>query len=83
MEVRQQIRQFLESEILYVEDSFSYNDDTSFIAEGLIDSMGVMELVAYTQSRFGIRVDERDVTPENFDSISKLAAYIDRKRQAA
>lgn len=58
----------------------SYDNDTSFLGQGIIDSMGVMQLVMHVQSAFGITVDPGEVTPGNFDSLNNLASYILRKR---
>ena len=41
-----------------------------------------MQLVEFAQAEFGITVGEREVTPENFDSVNKLAAFVRSKRQA-
>jgi acyl carrier protein len=80
MDLVEQISKYVRNNLLYVDDSFEYDDDTSFIGEGLIDSMGVMELLTYVQSEFEITVDQSEVTPDNFDSVNKLAAFIRRKQ---
>jgi acyl carrier protein len=80
MESEKRIRKYVAENLLYVDDDFTYDNDTSFIGEGLIDSMGIMELVMYVQSEFGITVEQEDLTPANFDSMNKLIAFIDRKR---
>ena len=80
MELVEQIGKYVRSNLIYVDDDFEYDNDTSFIGEGLIDSMGVMELLTYVQSEFDIAVDQHEVTPENFDSVNKLAAFIHRKQ---
>src|SRR5437867_9598586 len=82
MQLEEQIQDYLISNLLYVEDDYEYDRDTSFIGDGLIDSMGVTELVTYVESAFGITVEQEDVTPDNFDSINKLAAFI-RRSQAS
>src|SRR5881392_2977947 len=74
------IQDHLTSHLLYVEDGCEYDHDTSFIGEGLIDSMGVMELVSFVQFSFHIPVEQIDVTPDNFDSVNKLAAFVRRKQ---
>ena len=78
MELVEQIGKYVRNNLLYVDDGFEYDNDTSFIGEGLIDSMGVMELLTYVQSEFDITVDQHEVTPDNFDSVNKLAAFIRR-----
>ncbi len=48
----------------------------------VIDSMGVLNLVAYLQEHFGITVDDDEVVPSNLDSINNLVAYVERKLAA-
>lgn len=81
MDVKRHIRAYIADNLLFTEEGIEYDDDTSFLEKGLIDSMGVMELVMYVGTGFGIHVDPRDVTPENFDSVNRLAAYIGRKQE--
>lgn len=83
MNLEDHIRKYLAQNVLYVDDGFDYGNDTSFLAEGIIDSMGVMEIVAYVQSAFHVTVEQKEVTPENFDSVAGLAAFIRRKQAAA
>jgi acyl carrier protein len=83
MELTKQISKYVTENLLYVDDGFEYDNDTSFIGEGLIDSMGVMELLTYVQSTFDITVDQQEVTPDNFDSVNKLADFVRRKQQTA
>jgi acyl carrier protein len=73
------VRMFLSHNILFSGDEFPYGNDISLLEEGVIDSMGVLELVSFVQSAFGIAVEPNDVTRDNFDSISRLAAYIRAK----
>src|SRR5713226_7441258 len=80
MDLEKHIRKYVAENLLYVDDDFEYDNDTSFIGEGLIDSMGIMELVTYVQSDFDITVEQQEVTPDNFDSMNKLVAFIRRKQ---
>ena len=82
MEVRAAIRTFIAADLLFSGDEFPYADDDSFLKEGIIDSLGVMDLVAFVGKSFGIAVAPEEVTPANFDSVSKLAEYIGRKQAA-
>jgi acyl carrier protein len=70
-----QIRDYLSRNILFTGE-FPYDDEASLLEEGIVDSMGVMEVVAFVQSEFGIDVQPGEVTRANFDSVGKLAAYI-------
>lgn len=75
--VQAQVRSFVEKNF-YVPDSFALGDDTSLLESGIVDSTGVMEIVSYLQSDFGIDVPDRDLIPDNLDSITKIGAYIRR-----
>lgn len=80
MEIEVDIRSFVARNLLFSEDGYSYPDETSFLREGIIDSLGVLELVDFAAAKFGIQVDPTEVTPENFDSVGRLAAYVRRKQ---
>lgn len=77
------IRAYIAENILFSGDVYPFPDDASFLDEGIVNSMNVLEVVAFVESRFGIAVDDDDIVPDNFDSVSKLAAYVMRKRAAA
>jgi acyl carrier protein len=55
-----------------------FADDTSFLTTGIIDSLGIGQLVAFVESTYAIRVPDTHLVPENFDSVAKLAAYVER-----
>jgi acyl carrier protein len=55
------------------------NDNTSFIDAGLVDSMRVLELVDFLESRFRITVLDSELVPENLDSISNICRYLETK----
>jgi acyl carrier protein len=61
----------------------AFGDEESLLANGVIDSMGILALVTFTEEAFGIAVDDDDLVPENFDSIAALAALVERKSAAA
>jgi acyl carrier protein len=79
MSIESRIRTHLANNVLFTGDEFEFEDDDSLLDEGIIDSIGVMELVLFVKQDFGITVDDRDVTLENFDSVNKLASFIRRK----
>lgn len=76
------IREFIAQNILFSDTGFPHRDDTSFLQEGIIDSLGVMELVEFVQKTFGVKVEQSEVIPEHFDSVARLSAFIRRKTVA-
>lgn len=79
MSIEEQIRNYISKYLLFTSNGFPYEDDASFLEEGIVDSQGVMELVLFVEEKFGISVQDQDITPDNFDSVSKLADYIRTK----
>jgi acyl carrier protein len=79
MQVREQIRNYIAETFLFSDDGFNMSDDVSFLDEGIIDSMGVLELIMFTEETFNISVEDDEIKPENFDSVNKLHDYIQRK----
>jgi acyl carrier protein len=78
MEIEKKIRSFIVTQLYYADDN-PITDEDSFLETGVVDSMGVMELVAFVQSDFGVEVQQSEIVVENFDSIRKLADFIRRK----
>jgi len=54
-------------------------DGDSFLERGVIDSIGMMELVGLLDSTFGIRVSDDELMPENLDSIASICSFLQRK----
>jgi acyl carrier protein len=77
------IRDFIARQLLFSSEGFPHPDDTSLLREGIIDSLGVVELVEFLQAHFQVKVEQPDVRPDNFDSVAKMAAFVRRKRGAA
>jgi acyl carrier protein len=61
------------------ESGLVVNADDSLIEKGLIDSTGVLELVAFMEETFKIKVEDEEIIPENFDSVNKLVNFIQLK----
>jgi acyl carrier protein len=74
--VEQVLRQYIAENILFSSNGYPYPDQASFLNEGIIDSMNVLELVLFIEQTYKIKVPDQDIVPDNFDSVSKLAAYI-------
>jgi acyl carrier protein len=53
--------------------------DEDLIEQGVIDSLGLMKLVAFMESAFGIDVQDEDIVPENFQTLNIMASYVERK----
>ena len=53
--------------------------DDRLLGEGIIDSLGVLDIVGYLETEFRISIADDDLTPENFETIGRLTAFVERK----
>jgi acyl carrier protein len=74
------LRHFIVDNFLYGDLRIPLEDDDSFSGRGIIDSTGILELVAFVETRFGISIEDEEMIPENFDSLAKLTRYVVRKQ---
>jgi len=77
-DLKELIRRFIYDQFLKEEDLI-LNDNDSLIENGIIDSIGVLELVAFLERTFGFRVEDEEIVPENLDSVDRLVAYLQSK----
>ncbi len=82
MERSRQIRQFITSNF-YVAADADLAEDASLLDRGIIDSTGVLEVIAFLEDTFGIEVADDELIPENLDSIGQIAAFVERKLKPA
>ena len=78
MSLRDQIRNFI-SENFILDNPHDLTDDESMLEKGIIDSTGVLELVAFLESTFEIKVEDEELIPQNLDSIKNIVNYLERK----
>ena len=79
-EIKLKVRNFVVDNFLFG-NANGLADDTSFLEAGILDSTGVLEVVAFLEEQFGVRVDDDELTPENLDSIASIGAFVSRKLQ--
>jgi acyl carrier protein len=78
-----EIRAFLVDNFLFGEGGDRFTDEDSLVEAGLIDSLGVAELVAHIEARYGVAASDDELVPDNFDSVTRIAAFIERKAAPA
>lgn len=55
------------------------SDEDSLLESGVIDSLGILDLVAFIENDLGVAVEDNELTPEYFDSVSSLVRLVERK----
>lgn len=76
--VREKIHQFIRKQFPQARKREIGNDDP-LLGSGLVDSLGVLEVVAFLEDEFGLAVTDEELLPENFRSIAGLAAFVKDK----
>ncbi|HEX5822565.1 MAG TPA: acyl carrier protein [Solirubrobacterales bacterium] len=71
------------SELVSGQGAGSITADEDLIKRGIVDSLGVQQLVDFCESRYGIRVSDADLVPANFQTLRQLANYVERKQAEA
>ena len=80
METAAKIREYIVQNF-YVANPTELRDEDSLLDRGVIDSTGVLELIAFLEGHFGIKVADEEMLPDNLDSIARITDYIGRKRR--
>lgn len=74
---REKVRAFVATHFLFGQAG-DLTDSTSFLDRGIIDSTGVLEMVAFLEQTFALKVPTDDLVPDNLDSIDLICAYLER-----
>jgi len=78
-QLKTELRTYITENFLFGQDTAILTDDVSFLEQGLIDSTGILEIVAHLEQAYGVSVEDEELIPMNFDSVNNLAAYVSRK----
>ena len=82
-QIETEIRQFVIDNFLFGQGDVQLENDDSFMERGIVDSTGVLELVAFLEKQYQIKVEGKDLIPDNLDSISNLRRFLENKLQIA
>jgi len=77
-EIAVRVRAFLVETFLLGDDD-GFGNDESLLDSGIVDSTGVMEVVAFLEEGFGTTIDDEELVADNLDSVERLAAFVARK----
>jgi acyl carrier protein len=77
--IDQELRGFVINNFLFGQNNGNLHNDDSFLEKGIIDSTGVLELVAFLEERFKIKIEDEELIPDNLNSINQLVAFINSK----
>lgn len=76
MTVQDRVRRFIVEELSWHGSAEELTGDLPLITGGVIDSLGIYELVTLLETEYGMTVGDTDVLPANFGSLDAIAAYV-------
>ncbi|HSR97946.1 MAG TPA: acyl carrier protein [Kofleriaceae bacterium] len=76
--LKRRLREFV-AKNFYLAEPGSFDDASSFLDRGVIDSTGVLELVTFVEDEYGITVADEEIVPANFDTVNALAGFVAQK----
>jgi acyl carrier protein len=83
VEIRRAVRKFLADNVMLTGGVEELRDDSSFLERNLLDSTGLLELLAFIEEGWGIAVEDSEIVPENLDSIDLVASFVASKQKVA
>ena len=78
MDVATRIRDFIKQEILFEDSNASLTDETPLL-EGILDSLALMQLVAFIEEEFGVEIDDAEMTADNFRTVADIEGLVTQK----
>jgi acyl carrier protein len=81
MDINQTIKQFLQTEFTIEQDLTDLQDTDPLLGTGIVDSLGIVKLVTYIESKFPVKISDEEIISENFDSINAISSLIRNKMQ--
>lgn len=77
---RTNVRDFILQNYLFTDDQTQLSDSASFLKEGILDSMGILELITYIEEEFLVSILEAEMIPDNLDSVSNVVTFVKKKQ---
>jgi acyl carrier protein len=78
MVFKEEVLRFIRENFI-LDEAEKLQENDSLLEKGIIDSTGVLELVAFIEEKYNITVEDEELIPENLDSINRIAEFIKRK----
>lgn len=78
-DIKGQVRTYIADNFVMGSNAAKFADGDSFLDLHIIDSTGFLELITYLEEKFGLQVEDEEMTPENLDSLDSIEAYVTKK----
>jgi len=78
-QIEQEVRQFVIDNFVRTAGNGDFSNDDSFLDTGLVDSMGIMNLVEFVREKFSIEIENEELVPEHWDSVRQVVEFVQSK----
>lgn len=79
-DIVKKIREYISDNFMMGANDLLISDSDSFLGAGILDSTGIIEIVAFIEDEFDIEMTYEEIVPENLDSIKSIETYVLSKR---
>jgi acyl carrier protein len=76
--IRTKIKEYIQSNFVF-EENGELREDQSLLKTGIVDSTGILELIAYVEEEFNVHFQDGELVADNFDTIERVTACVERK----
>ena len=81
-EIIARVRGFIEENFLYMRPEFELADDDRLLERGVVDSLGVVEMLTFIENEFGVCAAEEEISEANLGSLRSVARFVMSKHAA-
>jgi acyl carrier protein len=80
-EIGNRIKDFIAGELMFEDTTASLSEDTPLLG-GIIDSLGLMQLISFIEEEFEVAIDDAEVTTDNFRTVGDIEQLVSQKVSA-
>lgn len=81
MDIQQRVKQFI-IQNFYISDVTALTNDSSLITTGVVDSTGMLEVIAFLEEEYKFTIEDAEMIPANLETIDQIAAFVNNKQSA-
>ena len=81
--IRDKVRDFILENYLFTNDTSALGLDDSLLERGVVDSSGMMEIIFFIEEKLGVAMRDEEMTPDNLDSVNKIAKFVQGKLKSS
>ena len=79
-DISDRIRGFISTELMFEDSTATLTDETPLL-EGVIDSLGLMQMISFIEEEFDVAIDDAEVTASNFRTVADIERLVEQKVQ--